>query len=103
MKVKIKIRVLLFLFCVIISAGSVSNIIEVPDRKDSNVSSNVPETKFNQMIVEHKINGRIDSIEIKPIMGRSYYLIDNDDRLRKGVNQSRGRDEILSNWRLFQW
>ena len=91
------------MFCIIISVGSLSNTIEVPDRKDSNVPSTVSETKINQMIVEHKINGRIDSIEIKPIIGRAYYLIDNDDRLRKGVNQSRGQDEILSNWRLFQW
>ena len=103
MKVKRKIRVILFVFCIIISVGSLSNTIEVPDRTDSHVSSTVSEIKINQMIVEHKINGRIDSIEIKPIIGRAYFLIDNDDRLRKGVNQSRGQDEILSNWRLFQW
>ena len=60
-------------------------------------------TKINKSIIEHKINGRIDSIEIKPIIGQTYYLIDNDDRLRKGANQSREQNEILSNWRLLKW
>ena len=101
MKVKKQIRLLLFLAC--ISTDLVSNTIEVPDRNGSDSSPVISESKVNKSIIEHKINGRIDSIEIKPIFGQTYYLIDKDDRLRKGVNQSRGQNEILSNWRLFKW
>lgn len=103
MKVKRQIRLLLLVVCIIIGTDSISNTFEVPDRNESNSSLVVSESKVNQAIVEHKINGRIDSIEIKPIIGQSYYLIDNDNRLRKGANQSRGQNEILSNWRLFKW
>ena len=103
MKVKRKIRILLLASFIIISANSVSNTIEVPERKESDSSLTALDTKANNVIVEHRINGRIDSIEIKPIIGQPYYLLDNDDRLRKGTSQSRGRNEILSNWRLLQW
>ena len=103
MKVKKKIRILSLASFIIISANSVSNTIEVPERKESDSSLTALDTKANNVIVEHRINGRIDSIEIKPIIGQPYYLIDNDDRLRKGTSQSRGRNEILSNWRLLQW
>ena len=103
MKVKRQIRLLLLVACVIISTGSVSNTFEVPDRNESDSSLVLSESEVNQSIVEHKVNGRIDSIEIKPIIGQSYYLIDNDDRLRKGASQSRTQSEILSNWRLLKW
>ena len=103
MKAKRKIRILLLAYLIIISANSLSNTIEVPERSESNQSSTNPGTKTNKIIVEHRINGRIDSIEIKPLIGQPYYLIDSDDRLRKGSNQSRGQNEILSNWRLLEW
>ena len=101
MKVKRQIRLLLLLAC--ISSDLVSSTIEVPDRHGSDSSPVISESKVNKSIIEHKINGRIDSIEIKPIIGQTYYLIDNDDRLRKGANQSREQNEILSNWRLLKW
>ena len=103
MKVKRQIRLLLLSACISISADLISDTIEVPDRYGSDSSPVISESEVNGAIVEHKTNGRIDSIEIKPIIGQTYYLIDNDDKLRKGVNQSRGPNEILSNWRLFKW
>ena len=103
MKVKREIRILLLASFIIISADLVSNTIEVPERKESDSSLTDSDTKTTNVIIEHRINGRIDSIEIKPIMGQPYYLIGNDDRLRKGTSQSRGPNEILSNWRLLQW
>ena len=102
MKVKRQIRLLLLSACLSISTDLISSNIEVPDRYGSD-SPVISKSKVNGAIVEHKINGRIDSIEIKPIIGQTYYLIDNDDRLRKGANQSREQNEILSNWRLLKW
>ena len=103
MKAKKEIRILLLASFIITSSDSISGTIEVPDRKESDISVTISEKKTNKIIVEHRINGRIDSIEIKPTFGQPYYLIDNDDRLRKGASQSRGQNEILSNWRLLQW
>ena len=90
MKVKRQIRLLLLLSaCISIRCGSYIRYYSVPDRHGSDSSPVISESEVNGAIVEHKTNGRIDSIEIKPIIGQTYYLIDNDDKLRKGVNQSR--------------
>ncbi len=103
MKKNKKIKFLSLAITLIACLDSVSETIEVPAREKSLKSLPIPKTSVNKNIVEHKINGRIDSIEIRPIIGQPYYLIDNDDNLRKGTNQTGNQNEILSNWRLLQW
>ena len=103
MKKITKLSVLLLVVASITCIDSVSDTIEVPTREKSQKTLSTPQRKVFENVIEHKINGRIDTIEIKPIIGHSYYLIENDNNLRKGKNHTRSQNDTLSNWRILQW
>ena len=103
MKVNKKVHVLVLIIIIANCLDCFSNTIEVPAREHGKKRKVFSDTRNALNITEHKTNGRIDSIEIRPAVGRPYYLIDNDDTLRQGIKQSREQKTVLSNWRLLQW
>ena len=103
MKVNKKIHVLVLIITIANYLNCFSDTIEVPAREHGKKQKVFSDTRNAPKVTEHKTNGRIDSIEIRPTVGRAYYLIDNDDTLRQGIKNSREQKPILSNWRLLQW
>jgi uncharacterized protein DUF2782 len=59
--------------------------------------------KDDAVIEEYRINGALYMIKVTPVIGPSYYLIDNNGDGHFGTRRHELDQEIVPQWILFRW
>lgn len=56
-------------------------------------------------VQEYRVNGRLYMVKIKPIIGPSYYLVDQDGdgRLEARVGNLANQNPVIPQWVIFSW
>lgn len=56
-----------------------------------------------QIITEYRVRGRLYLVEIQPVAGPPYFLLDTDGDGILDVQQQGSPDLAVPQWRLFSW
>ncbi|MGD9600487.1 MAG: DUF2782 domain-containing protein [Gammaproteobacteria bacterium] len=55
-------------------------------------------------VEEYRLNGRLYMVKVVPVLGKPYYLVDNDgDGLMERRISDLQRDPIVPQWVIFSW
>jgi len=55
-------------------------------------------------VEEYRLNGRLYMVKVVPVIGKPYYLVDNDgDGLMERRISDLQRDPIVPQWVIFSW
>lgn len=58
----------------------------------------------DQRVREFRVNGQLYMIEIKPVKGPVYYLVDSDgDGILDSRHRDTGNDIVIPRWTLLKW